>query len=260
LSTKPHNLKIAGLQKGLVYVCNGTEKVGEGAGFGFPVLICADETYFSSSATVSLSKSSRAIMVRKEFVMDRIARNKLGNVRLENPQTRAFIRALCSLYQGNRHFRFPFLKMKEIIVNMGVEAAFEETEPVGKVPITYEIRGNTVSVQVDLSQIETRTLKKVFILNEQSANHFRRYHDSLGTALVDGQIGAWDNVSAEWACFTDAQEQVGFRLWQARGAVFRRGRETMRDRLDWAGLDYEVNPGSDFFEYRIELLGAMPKW
>ena len=28
-STKPHNLKIAGLQKGLVFVCNGTEKIGK---------------------------------------------------------------------------------------------------------------------------------------------------------------------------------------------------------------------------------------
>ena len=259
-STKPHNLKIASLQKGLIFVCNGTERIGEGAGFGFPVLVCPEETYFSSSATVSLSKTSKAITVRKEFAMDRTARNKFGNVRLENQQTRAFIRYLCSLYQENRHFRFPFLMLKEFIVNMGVEAAFEETEPVGKMPVTYEIRGNAVTVQVDLSQIEAKHRKRVFILNEQSASFFRRYRDSQGTVLVDGQIGAWDNVNAEWACFTDAQGQVGFRLWQAKDAVFRRGRETMRDCLDFAGLDYEVNPDSESFEYRIELLGAKLKW
>lgn len=260
-STKPHNLKIASLQKGLIFVCDATEKVGEGTGFGFPVLVCPEETYFSGSATVNLSKSSKGIMVRKEFVMDRTARNKLGNVRLKNQQTRAFIRYLCNLYQGNRHFRFPFLMLKEFIVNMGVEAAFEETEPVGKVSISYEIRGNAVRVQVDLSQIEEKHRKKVFILNEQSASFFRRYHDSHGAALVDGQIGAWDNVNAEWACFTDAQGQVGFRLWQAKDAVFRRGREIMRDCLDWAGLDYEVNPDIEVFEYRIELVeGAKSTW
>jgi hypothetical protein len=37
-STKPHNLKIVNLQKRLVLTCEGKERVGEGAGFGFPVL------------------------------------------------------------------------------------------------------------------------------------------------------------------------------------------------------------------------------
>ena len=259
-STKPHNLKIATLQKGLVVVCNGTERIGEGAGFGFPVVVCPNETYFSGSATVSLSKTSQAITVRKEFVMDRTARNKVGNMRLENKRTRVFIRYLCNLYQENRHFRSPFLKLTEFAVNVGLEATFKKTSTVAKVPVTYEILGNTVNVQVDLSQIETEHRKRIFVLNEQSASFFRKYQDSHGTELVDGQIGAWDNVKAEWACFTDAREQVGFRLWQAKNAVFRRGRETMRDCLDWAGLDYEVNPDFEKFEYRIELLGAKPTW
>jgi len=259
-NTKPDNLKIAGLQKGLVFVCNGTEKVGEGAGFGFPVLVCPKETYFSGSATVSLTKTSKAVTVRKEFVMNRTARNKVGNMRLENQRTRAFIRYLCNLYQENRHFRFPFLKLTEFAVKMGLEATFKKITPVGKVLVTYEILGNMVNVQTDLSQIETEHRKRIFILNEQSASFFRKYHDSQGTELVDGQIGAWDNVNDEWACFTDAQGHVGFRLWRANGAVFRRGRETMRDCLDWAGLDYEVNPDSEKFKYRIELLGAKSSW
>ena len=259
-TTKPNNLKIASLQKGLVVVCNSRERIGEGAGFGFPVLVCPKETYFSGSATVSLSQTSKAITVRKEFVMDRTARNKVGNMRLENKRTRAFIRYLCNLYQENRHFRSQFLKLTEFAVNMGLEATFKKIAPVGKVFVTYEILGNVVNVQVDLNQIETKNRKRIFVLNEQSASFFRKYRDSKGTEFVDGQIGAWDNVKAEWACFTDAQKQVGFRLWQAKNAVFRRGRETMRDCLDWVGLDYEVNPDCEKFEYRIELLGANPTW
>ncbi len=256
--TKPHNLKIASLQKGLVVVCNGKERIGEGAGFGFPVLVCPKETYFSGSATVSLSQDSKAITVRKEFVMDRTARNKVGNMRLENKRTRAFIRYLCNLYQENRHFRTPFLKLTEFAVNAGLEATFKRISTVGKVAVTYEILRNTVNVQVDLSQIEMEHRKRIFVLNEQSAGFFRKYQDSHGTKLFDGQIGAWDNIKAEWACFTDEQEQIGFKLWQAKSAVFRRGRETMRDVLDWVGLDYEVNPDCEKFEYRIELLGAKP--
>jgi hypothetical protein len=259
-NTKPHNLKIANLQKGLICVCDGKERIGEGAGFGFPVMVCPEETYFPSSAIISLSKTSTATKVRKEFIMDRIARNKFGEVRLENQQTRAIIRYFCRLYQENTHFRFPFLMFKRFLANLGVDTGFEETKPVSRVIVTYEIHGNAVRVQVNLSQIEVKFRRKLFVLNEQSSNFFRKYYDSRGTALVDKKIGAWDNVNAEWACFTDAKGQVGFRLWQVKGALLRRGRETLYDCLDWVGLDYEVNVNRDFFEYDIELFGAKPKW
>ncbi|HYA22380.1 MAG TPA: hypothetical protein VEG31_04350, partial [Thermoproteota archaeon] len=44
---RPHNLKIAELQKGLILVHDEEELVGEGSGFGVPVLLCSGETYFS---------------------------------------------------------------------------------------------------------------------------------------------------------------------------------------------------------------------
>ena len=253
-STKPHNLKIAGLQKGAILTCNNLERVGEGTGFGFPVLVCPKETIFSGSATVRLSEISESFVVVKEFNMDRRGRNKLRNVQLKNRQARAFVRCLSDLYQKNKHFRF--LHLKELILNMGVEAEFEEIEPIGKISVTYEMVDNEIKVQVDLNRIEKKHLKRVFILNEQSATFFRRYQDSQGTALVDGEIGAWDIVKASCAWFMDMQGRYGFKLWQADGAVLRRGRETMRNCLDWVGLDYEVDPKNDFFEYRIELLGA----
>jgi hypothetical protein len=146
--------------------------------------------------------------------MDRMARNRLGNMQLENRQARAFIRYLCDLYQKNKRFRF--LLLKEFIVNMGVEATFEETASIGKIPVTYGIHDNIVNVQVNLIRIERKHRKRVFILNEQSASHFRKHCDSKGTTLVDGQIGAWDNVDAEYAWFTDMQEQFGFRVWQRK--------------------------------------------
>jgi hypothetical protein len=258
-NTNPHNLKIASLQKGLVLACDGKEVVGEGGGFGFPVIICPEETYFSGSAAITLSRTSESFTVRKVFSMNRASRNKLGNVRLENHQARAFIRYLSELYQGNKRFR-SILLLKEFIVTMGVEATFDDADSIGKLQVTYEICGNVIKVKVDLSQIEKERRKRVFVLNEQSAGFLRRYSDSRGTLLVDGQIGAWDDVEAESACLSDLQGQFGFRLWQAEGAVLRRGRETMCNCLDWAGLDYEVNPNNDFFEYRIELLGAKQTW
>jgi hypothetical protein len=253
-STKPYNLKIANLQKGLIIAYNGKERVGEGSGFGFPVLIFPKETFFSGSSNVSVAQTTESIKIRKEFYMDRAARNKLGNVYLENQKARAFIRYLTDFYQKNRRFRY--LSLKEFFVKMGVESTFVKTAAVGKVAVTYEIGNGFVNVKVDFHHLQKVRPKKVFVLNEQSAKFFRKYFDAHHASLVDKQIGAWDEVSPEWACLKDVEGQAGYRLWKVNGAVLRRGRETMNNCLDWVGLDYEVDPDSEVFEYRIEILGG----
>jgi hypothetical protein len=98
--------------------------------------------------------------------------------------------------------------------------------------------------------------EKIFILNEQSASFFRKYFDAHCPCFFDEQIGAWDTVDSEWAAITDAQKQVGFRLRNVNGSVLRRGREVMKDHMDWVGLDYEVKSRNPVFEYKIEILGA----
>jgi hypothetical protein len=253
-NTKPYNLKIANLQKGLILVYGGKERVGEGTGFGFPVLIYPKETFFSGSSTVSVAQTTASIKIRKEFYMDRAARNKLGNVYLENQKARAFIRYLTDFYQKNRRFRY--LSLKEFFVKMGVESAFVKTAAVGKVAVTYDINNCVINVKVDLHDLRKVSSKKVFVLNEQSASFFRKYSDAQQASLVDKQIGAWEDVSPEWACLTSVQGEVGYRLWKVDGSVLRRGRETMSNCLDWVGLDYEVDPDSEVFEYRIEILGG----
>ena len=257
-STKPHNMKIASLQKGLILTCNGKERVGEGTGFGFPVLVCPEETFFSGSANVRISKTPEITRIVKEFRMDRVARNKLGDFRLENRRMRALLKYLAELYQRNKRFR-P-LMFKKLMLTLGVEVAFEEIEPKGNITVTCELHGNTIDIEVDLSQIKQEYRKKTFILNEQSASFFRKYSDSQNTMLIDNEVGAWDNVNAEFATFTDIQGRFGFRLWQVEGALLRRGRETLRDCYDWVGLDYEVNPHWTVFKYRVELLGANVNW
>jgi hypothetical protein len=254
-NTKPYNLKISGLQKGLIFVYNSLEMAGEGTGFGFPALIYPEETFFSSSAEIYVAQTSDSIKIRKEFIMDRTARNKLGNVRLENPQARAFIRVLTDLYQKNRRCRFA--KLKEFMVNVGVESTFVKTAPIGKIPVTYTANDSFVDVEVDLRNLKKQP-QKIFILNEQSASFFRKYSDSQGASLVDGKIGAWDKIDADWACLADLQGRIGYRLWNVDASIFRRGRETMRNCLNWAGLDYEVNPNCEVFRYRIEIVGVKP--
>ena len=251
---KPCNLKIADLQKGLILVFNGKERVGEGTGFGFPVLIYPKETFFSSSSTVSVAQTAESIKILKEFYMDRVARNKLGNVYLENKKARTFIKYLTDLYQKNRRFRF--LSLKEFFVKMGVESTFVKIASVGKVSVIYEVNSCVINVKVDFRHLEKGQPQKLFVLNEQSASFFRKYSDAHQMSLVGKQIGAWDTVDSEWACLTDLQERVGYRMWNVNGSVLRRGRETMKNCLDWVGLDYEVDPDREVFEYKIEILGG----
>ena len=255
-NSKPYNLKIGKLQKGLIFVVDGVERVGEGTGFGFPILMYPKETYFSGSAEVWVRHTHGCIQVKKEFLMDRISRNMFGNVCLENPQARSFIRFLTDLYQKNRRCRY--LSLKELIVNMGVKSTFIAASAIGKIPVTYTINGCNVDVEVDFRQIKKSSLKGIFVLNEQSAKHFLKYIDSDGTSLLDKQIGAWDVVDAESACLVDQTGQIGYRLWNIDGCILRRGRETMRDCLDWSGLDYEIESQRDVLNYRIEVLGGKP--
>jgi hypothetical protein len=251
-NTKPHNLKIADLQKGLILSYNGKERVGEGTGFGCPVLISPKETFFSGSSKVFVMQTTNSIKIRKEFYMDRKARNKLGNIYLENQKVRTFIRYLTDFYQKNSRFRY--LSLKGFFVRMGVEATFAKTAAVGKVAVTYKLSNNLVNVKVDFHDLRKVRPQKIFVLNEQSAKFFRRYFDACSVNLVDKQIGAWNVVRSEWACLTSLQGQVGYRLWKVDGSILRRGRETMNNCLDWAGLDYEIAPDSEVFEYRIDIL------
>src|SRR4030065_104631 len=109
---------------------------------------------------------SRSVKIKKEFIMDRIASNKLGNARLENQQARTFIRYLTDFYQKNKRFRY--LAVKEIIVNMGVQSTFMKNVSIGKLPDTYEITKYAVNVKVDFRQLRKKHPQTIFVLNEQS--------------------------------------------------------------------------------------------
>ncbi|MFQ5836598.1 MAG: hypothetical protein ACE5HG_01970 [Candidatus Bathyarchaeia archaeon] len=252
--TKPHNSHIADLQKGLILIHKGAETVGEGTGFGVPVLLYSDETYFSGSSHVCISRQNDLEIIRKEFFMDKVPRKRIRKVGLENQKLRAILRSLAEVYQKHRHLRI--LTLASLPRSMGVHTSFVKTVPAGKVIVTYGLSQGRIRVKTDFNLLKRENLQKIFVLNEQGSRFFRRYSDSKGTNLVDKQIGAWETIEAEWARITDLQGRVGFRLWKAKNSVLRRGREFLKDGRDWIGLDYEVNPESAVFEYEIEILGA----
>ena len=252
-STRPHNKKIADLQKGLTLVVNGAETVGEGTGFGLPVLEYSCETLFSASSTVEVSDLFGRRVIVKQFNMNRVARNSLRNITLENHAARSLIDHLSTLYQN--HPRFRFLTLKDLTGKIGIRKAFLETTPKGNITVTYAIDKTSVTVEADFTKVQPRGLQKIFMLNEQSAQFFRKYIDSQGTELFDEKIGAWGVTDSEWACIKNMGSGLGFRLWKVEDSMLRRGREFLRGSLDWVGLDYEVNPTCDNFSYVIDIVG-----
>ncbi|HCW06321.1 MAG TPA: hypothetical protein DGG95_03035 [Cytophagales bacterium] len=74
--------------------------------------------------------------------------------------------------------------------------------------------------------------------------------------MCDEEIGALDNVTAQSARIAaDKQDRIGFSLTNVEGTMLRRGRELVKNSLDWSGLDYKFNPKDDQFEYEIEIFG-----
>ena len=252
--TRPSNLKIANLQKGLILVYEGNELVGEGTGFGLPVLVCSDQTYFSGSSTIRVAQQDDRWSIRKEFMMDRTARNRFRNITLENRVARDLVAYLSRLYQ--MHPKLRFLRLKGVTQRIDINASFVQTKPIGKVNVIYAIDKKRISINADFKDIERGKLEKMFMLNEQGSRFFRKYNDSQGTKLEDSQIGAWDGIQAEWASLAVSNNEVGFRLWKKKNSILRRGREYLKDSLDWVGLDYELSPETLLFEYPIEILGA----
>ena len=253
-STHPNNMKIANLQKGLVFVYNGIEQIGEGGGFGLPILKFGDETYFSGTSTVTVTRNGCSTRVHKAFLMDRIARRKFRNVHLQNRVARTFMKQANALYKKCNQPRF--LALREFSLNMGFESVFIKTSPVGELAVTYEISDNAIGVKVDSTSLNKKHLQKIFVLNEQSAAFFRMYSDGTSEKILDGQIGAWKAINSEWACLLNPHYKIGYRLWDIKKSVLWRGRETLKSHLDWTGLDYELSPYQNSFEYKIELLGV----
>ncbi len=253
-STEPRNLKIAELQKGLILGIDGAETVGEGTGFGLPVLIYSDETYFSGSSRLCVSQRGDCPIVAKEFTMDSVARNNFRNVTLEDRAARSFIERLSDLYQA--HPRLRSLALKGLAGRISIGKVFSKAPSKGNVTVIYSFEKSRITVRADFKKLERIGLQKIFMLNEQGTEFFRRYTDSLGTELLDDKIGAWDQTGGEWACLQTLCGEIGFRLWRAEKGVLRRGREFLEGSLDWVGLDYEISGKTDVFQYVIDVLGS----
>lgn len=183
-----------------------------------------------------------------------MSRNRFRNVILENSRARDLLAFLAHLYQ--LYPRLRFLTLKGLTKRMDIDTVFVKKQPIGKVIVSYIISKQHISVKADFTHLTNDGFERAFMLNEQGSGFYRRYFDSEGIELIDASTGAWNRINADWAALTTANNEVGFRVWRRENSILRRGREFLKDSLDWVGLDYEIPAGTDVFEYPIEILGT----
>lgn len=238
------------------------ELIEEGVGFGVPVAMFSDKTYFSGSARLSINAGRQKNVIVQQFYMDTVSRKVWKNrVFADHSVYQIFSRFLMNIYRkypASRRSIFPLIKLRN---RLGIQTRFTKVKHRGIITVNYKIKRNSVEIEVDLTKIDKRNCTQVLLLNEQGSTFFRRFHDSNGISLTDEKVGAWDRVDADWAGFSDISCTLGFRLQRLPPYRLMRGREYIKDRLSWAGMAYKLSPRLGFFKYEVKILrGEGKEW
>lgn len=251
--SRPHNLEIADLQKGAVLMLDRKELIGEGAGFGAPVVRYDDGTFFSTSARVYVCEPN---VLMKSFLMDSVSRKRFG---ISGPYVDQIYSILHSIFAW-WYLRFKcrpiFNKIMEFRRALGLRTEFVKIRSRGMVNITYTL-SSSMQIKVDLTGLDTRGCKEILILNEQDGDFFRRYFD--GEEITGDRIEAWKPVISENASFSDVLGSLTFALKKINGSSLISGREHVKRCLSWSGLNYSLRPGNRDFTYTAEIKDGFGK-
>lgn len=216
--TRPHTGKVARLQKGLILEVDGRELVEEGFGFGLPLVEVEGHAYLSRSASVRREGNTLV----KQYQMDT----------LDTPSG--------------------FLRRK-----------YEPVPSIGTVVVSYTVRTDDVHAMVDLSGLDA-DWSRVYLMNEQGARVFTRYRE-FGLEVEGDQFGQWQPTTARQGCIVAGDGSIEFCVETEAEVPRYYGRERYKQyywvgvyALSWAGIDLELVPPVDRFEYHIciERLGS----
>lgn len=250
--TRPHYLETSNLQKGIVLELNGAEIVGEGMGFGAPVIKYKDKTFFSGTSACLIDDNNPS-MIKKIFSFDMVSKKYFKYEQISDKVYRPIHKIFTFFYLRFKPLRFFFDKLMNIRENAGIKTIFVKTEPRGKVMITYQLCNDKIIIDANFSELNKTNCKEIVILNEQGASFFNVYGDSDGVNLSNDKIGAWEKVNATYSHFTNTNTHLSFILKIMSDATLFRGWENVPSRLSWAGLNYCINPKIESFTYTIEI-------
>ncbi len=251
---RPSCMETSALQKGLVLTLDGRELIEEGMGFGVPIVMYADKTFFSSKADVSIQKSGHGYTLRKVFTLDTVSLKKFGqgiyiNDRVYSPFRKTFQK----LYIKHKKLNPFFNKLMELRELANIKTDFVTVRPRGTVTVTYHLQPTTINIQANFSNVALNKCCEVLVLNEQGSSMFEKYSDSSGLNLFGRKIGAWETVTANQAAMQSVNRKIFFSVQKVEGATLFRGWERTRKRFSWAGLSYSMGPTNGVFGYSIGL-------
>lgn len=242
------------LQKGLILISNGQELAEEGVGFGVPVLMKGLQTIFAGEIALTWVKEGSHQEIEAIYLM---------NLQ-ERLSSRGGVINSSSIYRIKHileelHRRFPLSRglltsfSRWLRENIGWKIVFEDAGCRHNIKINYTVDSatRTIAVIMNTSGEALEGVDEVILMNEQGAHYFDAYSDSSGLHLRGDQIGSWDPVTAERACFISSTHRLAFNLRQINGTNLFRGREFVGSHLAWAGFGYSIPPSRQEFTYTL---------
>jgi len=242
------------LPKGFLLVSEGLELAEEAVGFGFPVVKLGLQALFPGRIELAVEQHGPIWTVQAVYTLNLV--EKLHRPGIGSLKIGLVYNLKNSLAALIRHI--PSLRGLLTAMSSGLRRAFGwETiyENAGyhttiKMIHTIQEETGKIKVEVDTTGLPGG-ITEVVVMNEQGAHYFDRYLDSSGVSLQGKEIGCWDVVTAEDACFISTTRQVAFKLAQVKGARLFRGRELVSSRLAWAGFGYSFPPSIKSFVYEL---------
>jgi len=255
--SRPHAFQTARLHKGAVVVYNGAELVEEALGFGVPVCRYQDGTRFSLNSETFIDDSEKNPTLTKIYDMNGMASKRFHGLPIAHGSPLARLLGVSEKgYRGFPWFRAKATMMLDIVSLLGMRNEYLESRSKGRVAVTYREIDRCLRIEAALHELSREGLQSIVFANEQGGRSFSEYMDSNGMKLHDKQIEPWQTIRAEWATLHSRVFNVGFRLTTPSEWFMVRGREVVRDRISWSGLDLFRADPPQVVEYLVEIVGG----
>jgi hypothetical protein len=219
--TRPHLGKVASLQKGLAWVRDGRLLIGEGYGFGCPIIEWEGQAYLSQHAEIEILEQEVGARLIKRYNIDTV----------DTP--------------------IQFLRRKYRRVPSLGQVVFQyDIDPRGRIDVVVDLTG--IHVPWTRAYLMNEQGARRFV-HYTDVTGRSLSGDEIG-------IWEPSEQSIPRACFESADHQLRFCVEAQRPATVYYGRERYEQYnwrgiyvLSWAGVDIELAAPHDVYRYRVTL-------